>query len=690
MDKTTPHPRLLSATVDGQPVQVPEGTRVIQMLEQTGHEVPVFCYHPRLKVAGNCRMCLVEVAGQPKPVASCATPVTEGMAVLTQSPMVRTSREGALEFLLLNHPLDCPVCDQGGECDLQDLTQGYGPKGTRTREPRRRVPDKPMGPLIKTVMTRCIHCTRCIRFASDVAGVPELGAFGRGETMEVATMVGQAVTSELSGNLVDLCPVGALTSKPGAFRTRPWELESTGSIDVMDALGCHIHVDTRGGHVMRIRPRVCEDINQEWISDITRYACDALALQRLDHPWIRKRGKLVPCSWEQALEAVVRSLKRADPSRMAALAGDLVDAESLYVLGEIWKAKGSPHKDARTDSSCLTGEGPGAIRFNTTLAGLAQADFCVLVGVNPRWEAPVLNARIRQHVVQGKLHVAVVGPRYDLTFPYTWLGDHPRILETFTVPPGVTHPVVILGTQPLTRPDGPSVLALVHRWIRKAGGVRPDWNGFNILHRAASRVAALDLGWTPAAHGGLGMQGQIEAARQGKLDLVYLLGVDHPDVAAFRQPGITVIYQGHHGDEGAQVADIVLPGAAWTEKQGIYLNTEGRVQETRAAVAPPGQAREDRAVLVDLARRMGLEDMPQTREELLERLYAACPWWTLPLGTLPCKPLGRKGKVDDAPFEPALTDPYRPNVIARLSPSMNRCVAEILPLVPHGLVRGDA
>lgn len=682
---------ILTLTIDGQTVEVPEGTTILQALHQQGLEVPVFCYHPRLKIAGNCRMCLVEVGRSPKPVASCATPVTQGMTVLTQSPMVKKARQGALEFLLINHPLDCPICDQGGECDLQDLTLHYGCDHSRFQEGKRAVQNKPMGPLIKTAMTRCIHCTRCIRFATDVAGVPELGAFGRGEHMEVATYVERAVTSELSGNMIDLCPVGALTSKPYAFTARPWELKPTPSIDVMDAVGSHIRVDARGSQVMRIVPRTCEAINEEWISDVTRFTCDGLRYQRLDQPYIRRRGKLVPCDWETALKEVCGRLRDTAPERMAAWAGDLVDAESLYILGRLWKELGSPHRESRVDGTCLTSQPRVSYLFNTTLAGLEQADFCLLIGTNPRWEAPLVNARLRKRFLNGGLTVASIGPRYDLTYPYQHLGDRPEVLASLLDAhhPVTEHarraqyPVVIVGQNPLCRKDGPVFLHTARQWIEGVGGIRPDWNGFNVLHTAAGRVGALDLGWVPE-HGWDEARLQ-EAAVQGKLDLVYLLGVDHLDNQALEHP--FVIYQGHHGDKGAQHADVILPGAAYTEKTALYVNTEGRVQSTRAAVNPPGQAREDWVIINQIAQRLK-KSHGETHAQLREQMMKACPFWSFEatsgegkMHPEPWAEFGIPGAFLDQPLQPPEGSFYMPNVIARHSPTMAQCVREIEPLL---------
>ncbi len=567
-------------TVDGTEIEVPPGSTVMHACEQAGAEIPRFCYHERLSIAGNCRMCLVEMEKSPKPIASCAMPAADGMVIKTDTPMVRKARRGVMEFLLINHPLDCPICDQGGECDLQDQAMAYGFDRGRYLENKRAVPDKNFGPLIKTFMNRCIHCTRCIRFITEVAGVPELGATGRGEHMEVGTYVEKALSSELSGNIVDLCPVGALTSKPYAFAARPWELTKTDSVDVLDAVGCNIRVDARGPEVLRVLPRLHEDINEEWISDKTRHACDGLRRQRLDRPYVRRGGKLEAASWREAFDAIAARLSGVAPDRVAAIAGDLVDAESVLALKDLMGALGVTSLECRQDGAKLDGKVRAGFLFNSTIAGIEQADACLIVGANPRREAALINARLRKRYMTGGLTVGVVGPKAELTYPYDHLGtgaetlsqlasgQHP-FLATLR---DAKRPMLIVGMGALTRADGAAVLATVRQIAEAANLVRDGWNGFNVLHTAAGRVGALELGFLPGP-GGRDLSAILAGAESGAVEIVYLMGADELDTA--RLGKAFVIYQGHHGDRGAHRADVILPGAAYTEKHGTYVNTEG-------------------------------------------------------------------------------------------------------------------
>ncbi|MCK6454598.1 MAG: NADH-quinone oxidoreductase subunit NuoG, partial [Alphaproteobacteria bacterium] len=644
-------------TIDGIQIEVEPGITVLQACERAGIEIPRFCYHERLSIAGNCRMCLVEQEKAPKPIASCAMPVMDGMVIKTDTEMVRKARRGVMEFLLINHPLDCPICDQGGECDLQDQAMAYGFDRGRYAENKRAVKDKYMGPLIKTIMTRCIHCTRCVRFATEVAGVEELGALGRGEHMEITTYLEKALASEVSANVIDLCPVGALTSMPYAFEARPWELRKTESIDVMDALGSAIRVDTRGREVMRVLPRLNEDVNEEWISDKTRYACDGLQRQRLDRPYARKDGKLVPVTWREALGIAAEKLKAAKPERVAALAGDLCDAESMFALKGLMAALGVPHVDCRQDGAAVpAGERAGYL-FNTTVAGIERADVCLLVGANPRWEAAVLNTRLRKRYLMGGFTVAAIGPALDLTFPVQMLGDGPKTLAEIAAG---THPfaqklkdakapMVIVGMGALARPDGAQVYAAA----RKLGATlqREGWNGFNLLHTAAARVAGLDLGLVPS--GSLeDVNAVLDAAGAGALDVVYLLGADEIDIR--RLGRAFVIYQGHHGDRGAHRADLILPGAAYTEKNGIYVNTEGRVQLGLLAAAPPGEAREDWKILRAVSEGVGKRLPYDTLDALRQALVKAHPSFARIGGVTPsalaAAPGGDAGAPAAAPF----------------------------------------
>ncbi len=610
---------MAKVTIDGIEIEVPNGASVLQACEAAGKEIPRFCYHERLSVAGNCRMCLVEVERAPKPVASCAYPVADGMKVFTDSPLVRNARRGVMEFLLINHPLDCPICDQGGECDLQDQAMAYGRDVSRFAETKRAVKDKNVGPLIKTVMTRCIHCTRCIRFATEVAGVPDLGATGRGETMEVGTYVERALASELSGNLIDICPVGALTSRPYAFTARPWELTKTDSIDVLDATGTPIRIDTRGAEVLRIIPRQDDEVNEEWMGDRGRFSFDGLKRRRLDRPWLRRDGRLVPATWAEAMGVIAQRFR----GRVGAVVGDTTDAEAIFALRELMAQLGGT-MDCRQDGAAINPAHRAYYTFNSTIAGIEEADRLLIIGSNPRTEAPVINARIRKAVLAG-LRVACVGPEMNLTYAAQRVGLGTDFLT------GASKPMVILGRGALARPDGAAVLA--RAW--ELAAPTPEWNGFNLLHAFGGQVAALDLGFTG---------GDARAMAQGSVDALWLLGADALDVA----PGVFTIYQGHHGDAGAARADVVLPGAAYTEKDGTWVNTEGRVQRAFAAVAPAGEAREDWRIIRAASAALGVA-LPF---DTLEALRAAHPLFGTPgLVRAPLPPAPpAAGLLSDAPF----------------------------------------
>ena len=543
-------------------------------------------------------MCLVEVEKSPKPVASCAMPVAEGNVILTQSEKAIKARHGVMEMLLINHPLDCPICDQGGECDLQDEAMAYGFDRGRYQENKRAVKDKDFGPLVATSMTRCIHCTRCIRFLTEIAGVEELGATGRGEDMEIATYVERALGSELSANIVDLCPVGALTSKPYAYVARSWELHKTESVDVLDAVGSNIRIDARGAQVLRVLPRLNEEINEEWISDKTRFAHDGLIRRRLDRPFMRRGGRLVEAEWREALDLVADRLRSVPGERVAAISGDLCDAEAMFALKELLWGLGATSLDCRQDGARLDGSCRAGYLFNTTIAGIERADVCLLIGSNPRWEAPLVNARLRKRHLQGGFRVAAIGPVLDLTVPVEMLGEGGAALAALSEGAhpwaerlrAAKAPMIILGQDALTRPDGARVLGVARAIAESCGMVRPEWNGFNVLHRAASRVAGLDLGFLPGDRR-QGCRRHPGGVPLGAIEVLYLLGADELDLSDIGSA--FVIYQGHHGDRGAARADVVLPGAAYTEKDATYVNTEGRVQLGRRAVFPPGEARED-------------------------------------------------------------------------------------------------
>jgi NADH-quinone oxidoreductase subunit G len=661
-------------TINGNAVEVPQGATVLQACQQAGFEVPHFCYHQRLAIAGNCRMCLVEQEKSPKPIASCAMPAADNMVIHTDSEKAKKARHGVMEFLLINHPLDCPICDQGGECDLQDQSVAYGFDRGRYEENKRAVRDKDFGPLVATSMNRCIHCTRCIRFATEIAGVEELGATGRGESMEIGTYIQRALTSELSANIIDLCPVGALTSKPYAFVARSWELTKTESVDVMDAVGSNIRIDARGPAVLRVLPRLNEDINEEWISDKTRFALDGLTRRRLDRPYVRKNGKLVEASWGAAFDAIVAKLKGLEGSRIAAISGDLVDAEAMLALKGLMAALGSPNLDCRQDGAALDGATRAGYLFNTTIAGIEQADACLLIGSDPRWEASIVNARLRKRWLQGGFKLAVIGPKRDLTYPVQHLGNGPEALSALAAGKGdwaetlksAKHPMLIVGMAALRRRDGAALLALARKLAESAGMARDDWSGFNVLHMAAARVGGLDLGLLPGA-GGRDVAGILAGAEKGQIDFVYLLGAD--ELPMKRLGKAFVVYQGHHGDAGADRADVVLPGAAYTEKDATYVNTEGRVQRTRRAVFPPGEAREDWAILRALSGALGLA-LPYDDLAALRRALVAAPrsaWGAF----------GKEGSIDAAAFAYPIRDFYRTDAISRASPTMAECAAQL-------------
>jgi NADH-quinone oxidoreductase subunit G len=653
---------------------------MLQACQQAGIEIPHFCYHERLMIAGNCRMCLVEVEKSPKPVASCAMPVADGNVIHTQSEKAKKARHGVMEMLLINHPLDCPICDQGGECDLQDQAMAYGFDRGRFEENKRAVRDKDFGPLVATSMNRCIHCTRCIRFLTEIAGVEELGATGRGEAMEITTYVEQALGSELSANIIDLCPVGALTSKPYSYVARPWELHKTESVDVLDAVGSNIRVDARGSQILRVLPRLHEEINEEWISDKTRFAVDGLVRRRLDRPFVRRNGSLVPADWREALDLVADRLKGAPGERIAAIAGDLCDAEAMYALQELLGRLGSTSLDCRQDGARLDPGCRAGYLFNTTIAGIERADACLLVGTNPRWEAALVNARLRKRHLQGGFRVAAIGPVLDLTFPVEMLGDGSDALNALAggthpwaeVLRGAKAPMIVLGQGALARPDGARILGTARAIAESLGIVRPDWNGFNVLHRAAARVGGLDLGFVPGP-GGRDTAGILEGCRSGAIEVLYLLGADELDLP---DTGSTfVVYQGHHGDRGATRADVVLPGAAYTEKDGTYVNTEGRAQLGRRAVFPPGEAREDWTILRALSGAVGRPLPFDSLPDLRRRMRAAHPGLAAIDQVLPAAwgNFGEAGPVGPEPFVYPIGDFYRTDPISRASATMAQC-----------------
>ena len=669
-------------TIDGREIEVAQGMTVLQACELAGVDVPRFCYHDRLAIAGNCRMCLVEMERSPKPIASCAMPAGDGMVIKTDTALVKKAREGVMEFLLINHPLDCPICDQGGECDLQDQAMAFGRGSKRFGEHKRAVKEKDLGPLVKTYMTRCIHCTRCVRFLDDIAGVTELGVVNRGEHLEIDTYIEKALSSELSGNIIDLCPVGALTSKPYAFAARSWELQRTETIDVHDAVGSNILVDARGATVMRVLPRLNEDVNEEWISDKTRFANDGLRLQRLDTPMVRRDGRLEAVGWDEALGAVAERAKGLAGDRIAALAGDLADAEAMVALKDLMAALGSPHLDCRQDGAKLDPAARAGYLFNTTIAGIEDADACLLVGTNPRYEASLVNARLRKRYLMGGFRIGVVGPVMDLTYKADMLGAGPETLGDILagthsfcdVLRTAERPMIVVGMGALARPDGAAVLATARAIAEAYGMVRDDWNGFNVLHSAAGRVAGLDLGLVPG-EGGRDAGAVLDGAEAGDIELVYLLGADEIDTE--RLGDAFVVYQGHHGDRGAHRADVILPGAAYTEKNATYVNTEGRPQRTRLAVFPPGAAREDWKVLRALSAAMGQPLPYDTLRQVRARMAEIAPQLADVDEVTPAEwqPFGAAGAMDATPFTMPMTNFYMTDAISRASPTMAECSA---------------
>ena len=655
-------------TVDGVEIEVPQGATVLQACELAGKEIPRFCYHERLSIAGNCRMCLVEVApGPPKPQASCALPAADGQTIRTDTAMVKKAREGVMEFLLINHPLDCPICDQGGECDLQDQAMAYGRSFSRFEENKRAIDDKYMGPVIKTSMTRCIQCTRCIRFSEEVAGVDEIGMLYRGEDSQITSYLERAIGGELAGNLADVCPVGALLQKPQIFESRSWELRRVPGIDVMDAVGSNIRLDVRQRQVMRILPRINEDVNEEWISDKTRHHVDALVRNRLDRPWVREKGKLREASWQEALETFAGQLKKAG-SKVAAIAGDLLDAETMYAARKLLEGQGSTLLEGRQTGLTYDTSSLSAVAFNSTIAGIETADVILLVGSNIRWEAPLIATRIRKVARKGG-KVFAIGPEIDLAMKVEWLGDDLKLLgklpkavkDAFA---GAERPAVIVGPGALAAGGLGGALALVE----PLGLIKDGWNGFNVLHVSASRMASLILGY--AQPGGIA---DLEAA---KPELVLMLGAD--EMAAERFRGAFKVYIGHHGDNGAGQADLVLPGASYAEKHGTYVNTEGRVQRGEKATFPPGEAREDWAILravSELAgKKLRFDNIAQLRAGMVKEYPE----------------LGRDGLIDlpwtppklsakaEGPIRYPIGDFFLTNAICRNSPTMQRCSEELV------------
>ena len=610
---------MLKLKVNEIDIEVEEGLTVLQACEKAGVEVPRFCYHEKLSIAGNCRMCLVEIEKSPKPVASCAMPAAEGMNIKTNTEFVEKARKGVMEFLLANHPLDCPVCDQGGECDLQDQSMFYGVDKSRYKENKREVPEKNMGPLIKTQMTRCIHCTRCIRFATEVAGVPEIGAIGRGEDMEITTYLEESMQSELSANVIDLCPVGALTSQPYAFEARPWELKKTESIDVMDAIGSNIRVDTYGWEVKRILPRINEDINEEWISDKTRYACDGLLNQRLDTPYIKYNGKFENASWSEVFNIIKSKFKNTNKEKICGISGDLVNMETLYIFKEFFnKTLGSYNVESRNDHTYLNPNKRENYLFNSSINGIEEADFILLIGSNPRYEATILNARIRKSYVQNKIKIISLNDVGDLTYPYKALDGNIENIkniiedkhEISKIIKEAKKPLIIFGQSALRSSSAKYLFESVKSFLYKNNKISKEWNSLNIVSENASTVGSFDLGLYKTEDGSNEVLKDLE---MHKFEIVYLLGQDS---LTFKKEKEFIIYQGSHGDKGAEMADIILPGAAYTEQNGYFTNLEGKLQKAYKASYPPEEAKEDWQIINELAETMNHRKLFNDKDEL--------------------------------------------------------------------------
>lgn len=666
-----------TVTINGKETQIPDGITIIQACEIADVEIPRFCYHERLAIAGNCRMCLVEVEGMPpKPVASCAMPATEGMKIHTDTPMVKKAREGVMEFLLANHPLDCPICDQGGECDLQDQAFQYGSGKSNYHEHKRAVKDKNMGPLVKTQMTRCIHCTRCVRFLEDVAGTTEMGASGRGETMEITTYLEQSIKSELSGNIIDLCPVGALTSKPYAFKARSWELRKTQTIDVMDAVGSNIRIDSRGVEVMRILPRLNEEINEEWISDKTRFCYDGLKYQRLDKPYAKRDGKLVEVSFDEALNEVADKIKSLQPAEIAAFTGQLSAAEEIFALKKLVEKLGIKNFDCRLKGEKLGVSDRASYLFNSTIAGIDAADACLLIGVNPRKDAPILNSRLKKRSLSKKLKIASIGDKLDLTYSHEHLGDDAEILKNILdgksdfceVLQKAEKPILVLGHDMLSRADGAEILSYAKKIAEKFNLIQGDWNGFNFLSKSTGLINGLELGFV----GSSTAEEILNKAEKAEIKMVILHAVDD-DLDFTKLEKSFVVYIGTHGDRGAHIADVILPATAFSEKDTIYINLEGRAQSTSHAAFAVGLAKEDWKIILELAQKLGVDlgfsNLAEIRKSLPQLDKISKATWV--------KSGEIKGEISGEKLLAKEFDFYLTNPIARASRTLNKCSAEL-------------
>ena len=676
--------------IDYEKIKVEPGTTILQACQKLGIEIPIFCYHERLSIAGNCRMCLVEVEGNPKPVASCSVPCIEGMKIKTTTNKVRKARNGVMEFLLINHPLDCPICDQGGECDLQDIAMGYGKDKSRFSYNKRAVQEKNFGPLIKTVMTRCIHCTRCIRFATEVAGTPELGATGMGENMEVTSYLDKTLTSELSGNMIDICPVGALTSKPFSLTIRPWELNKTESIDVLDAVCSNIRIDTRDNEVMRVLPIVNEEINEEWISDKTRFSYDGLKYNRIDKPYIRKNGELVECTWDEAFDCIVNKIKKINTKKIAAVIGNQTDCESIILLKELFNKLGSDNLLCSQNNANYNSIPRVAYTFNSGITGIEESDLCLLIGTNPRKEAAILNSRIRKRYLNGDYEIFSISPKIDLNYPCKFLGDDPNILEETIKKNNYLSkklkkskkPILIIGDNVFTRKDSNSFLYYISELCNKFPIIQKKnkkiiWNGLNFLHYAASRVGALDLQFYSKKNN-FNLDKLYSQSAENKLDLIYILGTDQIDVKKLNKSFI--VYQGHHGDFGAEHSDVVLPGCAFSEKDATYVNTEGKVQMTYKACNPPGVAKEDWKIITAVAKKLRHDfnyyDIYDVRKRLVKEnkiVFSSLKEKILN----PLVKFGKKGKLLKDKFDLPIKDFYLTDAITKSSKVMIKCSEEL-------------
>ena len=619
--------------IDGKDFEVEENLSIIQACEVSGVEIPRFCYHEKLSVAGNCRMCLVDIEDargmSPKPVASCAMQVSDGLKIHTKTQRVKKAREGVMEFLLINHPLDCPICDQGGECDLQDQSVAYGLGGSRYEQNKRSVENKDMGPFIKTEMNRCIHCTRCVRFSTEVSGSDEIGAIGRGRDMEITTYLDIAVKSELSGNVIDLCPVGALTSKPYAFSARPWELKQTESIDVMDAVGSNIRIDTKGNKVMRVLPRNNDEVNEEWISDKTRFFWDGLSLQRIDKPYLRENGKLRQVSWKKAIDVASDKLLNTNPKKIASITGDLVSIESIYSIKKLMDSIKSPNTECRQDGSKING-GREKWLFNSKLSGIDESDGCLLIGTNPRIEAALINSRIVRKSKEKNYSIGLLGNKSELNYNYDYLGDDPSIIYDLIDNKSpfceklskMNKPIMIIGQGALKGDEGEDYLNLCIELANNYNFLKNDWNGFNVLHTAASRPGAMEIGFLPKERG-KDLDQIIDGYKKGDISTLFLLGADEIEIS--EKTDCFVIYQGHHGDKGANIADLILPSPSFNEQNGLFINTEGRIQESIRATFPIGEAKEDWEIISLISKKMGLENIDNSFEDLRSSLFQSFP-----------------------------------------------------------------